>query len=749
DSDGDGLSDGLEAGVVEPLEDTNLDADCFVADADPSTTTNPSIADTDEGGLDDDAEDRNRNGRQDEWETDPNDPSDDVDADEDGIPDALEEACQGVSEDGDQDGVLDIDEDLGDFDGDGFPNFCDDDDDGDTIPTLEEGGKDVDTDDDGSPDYLDRDSDADGALDIDEGTGDVDCDEIRNFQDPNDSDGPCGDNPIDPGDDTGDAEPGVFGFTGGEFTGGACSSLPGGAMLWPALAALMGALRRRRRTAMAAAALTVPGVAGAQEVNAQLFRPSLDGRLLTTVDDTAVGINGVGGGLMLNYADDPLIYRYNNDDIEDIDLLGQVTTANAAAYYNWRPFRIGVDIPLHLTSGGFELDEAGGRVLGDVRLDGKVELLDRITQPLGLGASVRVGLPTGNGDAFLGEPTATYAAQLNASTGQDVVVAANLGFLFAPEDLDQVLDDLTWGSRLTWGVGASMKLRDPLWVSGELTGQRLLDSSGATGATPLEGLLSLRALPTETLVASLGGGLGMSQGLGAPDFRLVASVGWMPAPPDTRQYEVTEIPQDNLFDYTLSVTDAEGNPIVAHVQIPGREFNAKTGVDGDLRGEMPVGAYEIIVSADGYARTRRVLEGDQGDRVQLEVVLLAPRVVVGEERLELSEKIFFEFDSAQIKATSHSLLDEVAEVIRAHPEIRLVEVQGHTDDQGEDDYNMELSDERAIAVREYLITQGGVEPTRLKATGYGEQYPLVQGTDEDARRTNRRVAFVLLHVEDR
>jgi len=176
---------------------------------------------------------------------------------------------------------------------------------------------------------------------------------------------------------------------------------------------------------------------------------------------------------------------------------------------------------------------------------------------------------------------------------------------------------------------------------------------------------------------------------------------------------------------------------------------SEMGADGILQGTLPTGAYEVFIAADGYGQTHRVLKADRGEQIWLEVVLLQPRVTVGEEELELTEKIFFELDSSTIKPESHSLLDEVSAVLRVRPEIRLIEVQGHTDDQGSEAYNEKLSRKRAEAVRQYLIDRGGIEPIRLRAEGYGERYPLVNDTSEAARETNRRVTFVLLNVEQR
>ena len=141
------------------------------------------------------------------------------------------------------------------------------------------------------------------------------------------------------------------------------------------------------------AALSQP--AAAQELNAQRFQPAVDGRELVVLDDSQVGPTGLGGGALFNYADDPFIYRYEDGTTEDIEVLGQVGTLDLAAFYRVSILRLGIAAPLHLSADGFGLDAADGYTLGDLALDAKVQFLDRLEGPLGLGATVRVGLPTG------------------------------------------------------------------------------------------------------------------------------------------------------------------------------------------------------------------------------------------------------------------------------------------------------------------------------------------------------------------
>jgi outer membrane protein OmpA-like peptidoglycan-associated protein len=190
DTDGDGLFDGTEVGVTSPLADTDLAAGAFVADADPATTTDPLDVDSDQAndaGLSDGAEDRDGDGAVDLWETDPNDPFDDLDTDADGIPDVFD-GLDGLVDDldSDGDGLADADEGLVDTDGDGQADFLDEDSDGDGLTDATEG--DVDTDGDGVVDALDDDSDGDGWSDVLEGGDDTDGDGVSDATD-TDSDG--------------------------------------------------------------------------------------------------------------------------------------------------------------------------------------------------------------------------------------------------------------------------------------------------------------------------------------------------------------------------------------------------------------------------------------------------------------------------------------------------------------------------------------------------------------------------------
>ena len=195
----------------------------------------------------------------------------------------------------------------------------------------------------------------------------------------------------------------------------------------------------------------------------------------------------------------------------------------------------------------------------------------------------------------------------------------------------------------------------------------------------------------------------------------------------------------------INVTDAEGKPVEARVRMVDGPVDFETGPDGVGKDKLPAGKHELVISAEGYGVARRSVEAKADSTASLDVVLKESRVRLTETRVVILDKVFFEFDSAVIKPESIGLLDEVAATMLDHPELRRVEVQGHTDDQGTDEYNKKLSQDRAEAVMNYLVSTG-VPGNRLTATGYGEAQPLQKGITEDARATNRRVEF---HIIDR
>lgn len=106
---------------------------------------------------------------------------------------------------------------------------------------------------------------------------------------------------------------------------------------------------------------------------------------------------------------------------------------------------------------------------------------------------------------------------------------------------------------------------------------------------------------------------------------------------------------------------------------------------------------------------------------------------------DVFDNLNFEFGKADIKKDSYPYLDKLADTLNKAKNWTL-EIQGHTDDKGGDDFNMKLSQNRADAVKNYLITKGVLLDT-ITAKGFGESKPLVPNDSDANREKNRRVEF--------
>ncbi len=125
-----------------------------------------------------------------------------------------------------------------------------------------------------------------------------------------------------------------------------------------------------------------------------------------------------------------------------------------------------------------------------------------------------------------------------------------------------------------------------------------------------------------------------------------------------------------------------------------------------------------------------------------------PRLVrVDQDEIATREQIQFKINGRSrgetISPVSSDLMKEIGDVITQHPEITRIEVQGHTDDSGKDDYNLILSQERAETVRKWLI-DAGIPGDKLVAKGYGYTKPVADNRIRQGRQANRRVVFVIL-----
>jgi OOP family OmpA-OmpF porin len=108
----------------------------------------------------------------------------------------------------------------------------------------------------------------------------------------------------------------------------------------------------------------------------------------------------------------------------------------------------------------------------------------------------------------------------------------------------------------------------------------------------------------------------------------------------------------------------------------------------------------------------------------------------------ISLKIPFDFDDYKVKKEYYEDIEQIADYINCHPEVKEVEILGYTDDMGDSDYNLWLSNKRAKEVANLLI-KFGVNPEKLVVKGMGDKNPLVPNTTLENRKINRRVEIII------
>lgn len=136
-----------------------------------------------------------------------------------------------------------------------------------------------------------------------------------------------------------------------------------------------------------------------------------------------------------------------------------------------------------------------------------------------------------------------------------------------------------------------------------------------------------------------------------------------------------------------------------------------------------VGAVLLVAGVGVYLYMNRPKKQEQADEVLADVF----------------DNLNFEFGKAEIKKDSFPYLDKLADTLLKSKNWTL-EIQGHTDDKGTEDYNLKLSQNRADAVKNYLVSKGVVADT-ITAKGFGETKPIVANDSDANREKNRRVEF--------
>jgi outer membrane protein OmpA-like peptidoglycan-associated protein len=198
-----------------------------------------------------------------------------------------------------------------------------------------------------------------------------------------------------------------------------------------------------------------------------------------------------------------------------------------------------------------------------------------------------------------------------------------------------------------------------------------------------------------------------------------------------------------------AITDAfTKKPVSAQIEIVDNERREvvatfpNNSVSGKYLVSLPSGKnYGIAVKADGYLFHSENFDIPAGANYQ-EIIkdIELKNVAVGS--VIVLKNIFFDFDKSTLKPASFIELDRLVKLMQDVPSLR-IEISGHTDSKGADDYNQRLSESRAKAVVEYLVSKG-IKADRMEYKGYGETQPIESNETDAGRANNRRTEFKII-----
>jgi len=208
---------------------------------------------------------------------------------------------------------------------------------------------------------------------------------------------------------------------------------------------------------------------------------------------------------------------------------------------------------------------------------------------------------------------------------------------------------------------------------------------------------------------------------------------------------IKEKPKEKQYFLAGMITDISNNKgIDAELEIKDlttqKTVKWNTNSEGRYKNSIQPGVYKIYVYKEGYLPFEKEIKIEKdGEEVvifnaELTKITVGAKAVLG--------NINFKPSSAEFDESAKTLLDKVADFLIKHPKIK-VQVNGHTDIGKDQDYNIRLSTQRALAIVNYLKAKG-VNPAQLSYKGYGNAKPIADNNTVEGRALNRRIEFEIL-----
>ncbi len=531
-------------------------------------------------------------------------------------------------------------------------------------------------------------------------------------------------------------------------------------------------------------------------------------------------------GLGVSYANDPLtIYRSSGEGRERVAApVSDRTGAELVAALGVSDFlEFGVSMPMILqqssNAGGLMLPTTSAAAVGDLRVNGKLGLLRQRQFGFDLAAMISVGFPTATSDTYVGEkaPVAEPGVAISRRFTDAWRATASFGYRARERKTSLVLivDD-----ELVASVGVGFRLAAVKGPGIELgttvsAATAAGDAFGSFDRNYVEWKLGGAFSPMPSISVIGGGGLGLAQGFGTPDWRVFAGARFTLSVSDllsgggggdeveVPELELAKVGTISAAEVKPEATDDDGDGFVGDKDICPNQAETVNGYldadgcpdqlpdrDGDGRLDPQDTCPDAAEDLDGFADDDGCPELDNDgdgvvdtdDRCPLVAGVAAvagcpdpdrdgdtvvdrldncpdePGTVdnagckakqlvrLTGDKIEILDAVYFRTDKADIRSKSFKLLDNVAKVLASHPTLS-VRVEGHTDDQGNDAHNLDLSQRRAQSVVAYLVKKG-IAAERLTAQGFGETAPIADNKSNKGRAANRRVVFAITSGND-
>jgi outer membrane protein OmpA-like peptidoglycan-associated protein len=417
----------------------------------------------------------------------------------------------------------------------------------------------------------------------------------------------------------------------------------------------------------------------------------------------------------------------------------------------------------------------------DLRFDARLMLHESNNRKLRLGLGGALWAPTGNTIAFTSDDALTgYVYGAGEIDFGKFFLSGNIGPHFRPERaIGGPEGALSVDDELRFAFGGYLPIRNDKYRIGiELWGTTgLAPAPGdnntffGTKNTDLEWLAQGRMwLDQKQRVWAMGGfGTRTFAGYGAPDFRVLASIGiyttikdmepGSPPPAIRVMPDVDDYERDTDKDgYPDSIDKCINDPEDGKKPAPSDGCPAASDRDNDGIPDSSDDCPDVPEDKDGVQDKDGCPETDAdsdqipdaqdkcptepGPRSNIAEKNGCPLIRKEGDEIAILEPIEFEFGKAVIKPVSYPILDEVVKVMKSSPKMRLG-VYGHTDNRGAMDLNMRLSKERARACMNYLGSKG-IAQNRLTSEGFGPNKPVADNNTDADRAKNRRVEFKIL-----